>query len=81
MWRVDCPDLDTGHCTFHASFIRGGGGEGGGFIFFSANRKGQGALLLFFFKLMGAGTEDFFFSFPCFLMCSHGVPSKFLMGS
>jgi hypothetical protein len=23
----------------------------------------------------------FFFSFPSFLMCSHGVPSKFLMGS
>jgi hypothetical protein len=23
----------------------------------------------------------FFSSFPCFLMCSHGVPSKFLMGS
>jgi hypothetical protein len=25
--------------------------------------------------------EDFFFSFPCFLLYSHGVPSKFLMGS
>ncbi len=26
-------------------------------------------------------SKDFFFIFPCFPMCSHGVPSKFLMGS
>jgi len=68
---------DTGHWTFHVSFI---GGEGGGFIFLSANRKGQGALFLFLLN-WGGGTKDFFFSFLCFLMCSHGVPSKFLMGS
>jgi hypothetical protein len=41
-------DLDTGHWTFHASFIGGGRGVGrGGFIFLSANRRAQGALLLF----------------------------------
>jgi hypothetical protein len=32
--------------------------------------------------LVGGGkTEDFFFSFPLFLMCSCDVPSKFLTGS
>ncbi len=39
--------VESGHLTFHASFIEGEGGEGEGFSFLSANRKGQGALLLF----------------------------------
>jgi hypothetical protein len=47
--------LDTGHWTFHASFIGGDGGEGGRFIFLSANRKGQSALLLFLLSFGGGG--------------------------
>ncbi len=33
-----------------------------------------------FFPLRG-GEKDFFFIFPSFPMCSHYVPSRFLMGS
>jgi hypothetical protein len=62
--------------TFHASFIWA---RGGGFFFLSANGKAQGALLLFLLSL--GGKKDFFSIFPCFPMCSHNVPSKFLMGS
>jgi hypothetical protein len=58
----------------------GGGGDRGGFIFLSANRRAQGALLLFLSNYRGTG-KNFFFNFPCFLMCSHDVPFKFLMGS
>jgi len=54
-------------------------GTGGGFIFLSANGKAQGALFLFLLSL--GGEKDFFSIFPCFPMCSHVVPSKFLMGS
>jgi hypothetical protein len=36
-------------------------------------------LLLFLLSL--GGVKDFFSIFPCFPMCSHGVPSKFLMSS
>ncbi len=68
--------VDSGQWTFHASFICA---RGGGFIFLSANGKAQGALLLFLLSL--GGGKDFFSIFPCFPMCSHGVPSKFLMGS
>jgi len=32
------------------------------------------------FQITG-GHGRIFFSFPCFLMCSHNVPFKFLMGS
>jgi len=40
--------VESGHWTFHASFIGGGrGGKRGGFIFLSTNRRAQGALLLF----------------------------------
>jgi len=40
--------VESGHWTFHASFIGGGQGGGkGGFIFLSANRRAQSALLLF----------------------------------
>jgi hypothetical protein len=50
-----------------------------GFIFLSVNEKAQGALLLF---LLSLGDEkDFISIFPYFPMCSHNVPSKFLMGS
>jgi hypothetical protein len=52
-------------------------GEGGGFVFLSANGKAQGALLL---SLEGGKGFFFFFILPRFPMCSHGVPSKFLMG-
>jgi hypothetical protein len=55
------------------------GGGGGGFVFLSTNGKAQGALLLLLLSL--GGEKDFFFIFPCFPMCSHDVPSKFLMGS
>jgi hypothetical protein len=68
--------LDSEQWTFHASFIWA---QGGGFIFLSTNGKAQGALLLSFLSL--GGGKDFFSIFPCFPMCSHGVPSKFLMGS
>ncbi len=36
----------------------------------------------YFFEVSGrgGGTKFFFFSFPYSLMCSHGVPFKFLMG-
>ncbi len=65
--------IQSGHLTFHASFI-GGGRWGGkrGFIFLSANKRAQ---------VRGGQERFFFFSFPCFLMCSHDVPFKFLMGS
>jgi hypothetical protein len=62
---------------FPCKFYLGAGG--GGFIFLSANGKAQGALLLFLLSL--GGEKDFFSIFPCFPMCSHSVPSKFLMGS
>jgi len=55
------------------------GHGGGGFIFLSANGKAQGALLLVLLSL--GGGKDFLSIFPYFPMCSHGVPSKFLMGS
>ncbi len=55
------------------------GRVGGRFTFLSANGKAQGALLLFLLSL--GDVKDFFSIFPCFPMCSHGVPSKFLMGS
>jgi len=74
-WTVHV-HLDNGQWTFHASFIWA---RGGGFIFLSANGKAQGALLLFLLSL--GGGKDFFSIFPCFPMCSHGVPSKFLMVS
>jgi len=66
--------VDSGQWTFHASFIWA---QGGGFIFLSANGKAQSALLLFLLSL--GGEKDFFSIFPYFPMCSHGVPSKFLM--
>jgi hypothetical protein len=66
VWRVDSP------CKFYL-------GGGGRFIFLSANGKAQDALLLFLLSL--GGEKDFFSIFPCFPMCFHGVPSKFLMGS
>jgi len=47
---------------------------------------GAGGVDLFSFQpigrpKLGGDREDFFFNFPCFLMCSHDVPFKFLMGS
>jgi len=40
--------VESGHWTFHASFIGGSQGYGRGeFIFLSANRRAQGALLFF----------------------------------
>jgi len=77
VWRVDSP-CPLGHWTvdFPCKFYLG---RGEGFIFLSANGKAQGALLLFLLSL--GGGKDFFSIFPYFPMCSHDVPSKFLMGS
>jgi hypothetical protein len=72
-WTVHV-HLDSG-LSMQVLFGRGGGG----FIFLSTNGKAQGALLLFLLSL--GGGRDFFSIFPCFSMCSHTVPSKFLMGS
>jgi hypothetical protein len=69
--------MSTWTVDFPCKFIWAQGG--GGFIFISANGKGQGALLIFLLSL--GGGKDFFSIFPCFPMCSHGVPSKFPMGS
>jgi hypothetical protein len=57
--------IQSGHWTFHASFI--GGGRGGGV------GAGAGGEDLFSFQpiggpKLGGDREDFFFSFPCFLM-------------
>jgi hypothetical protein len=52
--------------------------DGGGICFPFNQWKAQGAFLLFLLSL-GGGKGFFFFIFPCFSMCSHGVPSKFLM--
>jgi hypothetical protein len=77
VWRVDsrCP-LGQSIVDFPCKFYLG---AGGGFIFLSANGKAQSALLLFLLSL--GGEKDFFSIFPCFPMCFHNVPSKFLMGS
>jgi len=54
--------------------------------FYSGQLGGMGGVDLFSFQpiggpKLGGDREDFFFSFPCFLMCSHDVPFKLLMGS
>jgi len=76
VWRVDCP-VFTWTVDFPCKFYWGGGGEG--FVCLSANGKAQSALLLFLLSL--GGRKGCFFIFPCFPMCSHSVPPKFLMGS
>jgi hypothetical protein len=65
-WTVDFP------CKFYLGV--------GGRIYFPFNQwEGPRCLALFLLSL--GGGKDFFSIFPCFPMCSHGVPSKFLMGS
>jgi len=61
--------VDTGHSMQVLLGTAGGGGED----LFSFQPIGGPKL--------GGDREDFFFSFPCFLMCSHDVPFKLLMGS
>ncbi len=76
LWTVKRPQASTWTVDFPSNFY---GAGWGGFVFLSANGKAQGALLLF---LLSLGCEkDFLNIFLCFPMCSHSVPSKFLMGS
>ncbi len=52
----------------------------GGRIYFPFSQW-EGPRCLAFIPFKFGGLEEFFSIFPCFPMCSHDVPSKFLMGS
>ncbi len=62
--------VDTG-LSMQVLLGTAGGGGRKGFIFLSTNRRAQ----------VRGDKEDFFFNFPCFLICSHDVPFEFIMGS
>jgi len=70
VWRMDYLEWTLDFpCKFYWGQLGGMGGED----LFSFQPIGGPKL--------GGDREDFFFSFPCFLMCSHDVPFKLLMGS
>jgi len=90
--RIWCGEVEnglssvrTGHWTFRASFI-GGGVRGEDLFSFQLIGRAKVPILFClhnngrWWGVARRGDERFFFCFPCFLMCSHGVPSKFLMG-